>query len=98
MSWDEIIRGWETALDEIESALAAGDWRSLEAVPWPDLDDETAAPSFEQRRRVRELSERQQAAAAAINSMLEDVGRELRDAATQRGALHAYEAGGRTGS
>ena len=95
MSWDELLVDWERALDEIEAALAAGDWQALETVTWPEPDGTTAAPTAAQRARADALSRRQTAAAASISEMLEAVGREIRDAAAARGAVHAYEAAGR---
>jgi hypothetical protein len=91
MGWDRLIREWETSLDEIESALAADDWESLEGLDWPLPDEDMARPTREQRDRIADLTRRQQAAAAAVAEMLQRVGRELRDAARTRGAVHAYE-------
>jgi hypothetical protein len=95
MGWDELLVDWERALDEIESALAAGNWQALEDITWPVPDDVSMAPDYEQRMRAAALSDRQRDAASRIATMLEGVGRELRESAATRDAVHAYEAAGR---
>lgn len=92
MGWDELIADWDRSLVDIERAVAAGDWQSLEGLEWPEPDDSLAPPNPDQRRRVVDLTERQSVAAAAISDLLERVGRELREAETLRGAVNAYEA------
>jgi len=91
MEWDRLIADWEHSLDEVDAALESGDWEALEVLDWSTPGDDMPRPTPEQRARVDELTKRQRQAAAAISSMLEQVGRELRDAAAHRGAMNAYE-------
>ncbi len=94
MGWDEVITGWTEALDDIDHALAVGDWIRLEGVRWPEPEHGLAEPTEEQKSDVADLSRRQLAAIVAVETMLDDVGRELLDAAKHRGAIKAYGASG----
>lgn len=92
MGWDEVINGWTSALDDIDHAIDTGDWDRLEAIQWPEPEAGLDPPTLEQRRKVEEISRRQLAAIGSVQNMLDEVGRELREAAKLRGAARAYGA------